>query len=320
MALLNVVFADPGRRGRAMAVWGVLSSAGATAGTVLSGAVLSWSSWRWVFLAPVVISAVAVTAAGRFPADHRPGGQRIDWLGAALATAGLAALIYGLQRSAWMVLGGAVLLVLFGLAERRSPAPLVPLPFLRGRILPLIAVTACAGAMATAFLLLSLYLQQVHGLSPLRTSAAFLLPVPAVLASGPLVARLVPRLGTQRVLAVGLFAAAAGLLLLSALDVPYAGLLVFPFGAGVTFSAATLAVTRGVRDDQTGLAGGLLNTAMEVGPPLALAVLVLLATAHSHQPSSGYAFALRVAAAALFGTALFAVLTRRTRRAKENAE
>ncbi|MFE7216950.1 hypothetical protein ACFY0A_28855 [Streptomyces sp. NPDC001698] len=95
-------------------------------------------------------------------------------------------LIYGLQRSGWMVFGGVALLVLFGLAERRSSAPLMPLPFLRRRVLPLIAVAFCAGVMATGFFLLSLYLQQVRGLSPLQTSAAFMLPAPAILASGPL--------------------------------------------------------------------------------------------------------------------------------------
>ncbi|MCC5582053.1 MFS transporter [Microtetraspora sp. AC03309] len=313
MALVSVVFPDPHRRGRAMALWGVLSSAGATAGTVLSGVVITWLPWRWVFLAPVVMSAVAVTAIARlFPADHPPVNRRIDWLGAVLATTGLAALSYGVQRSGWIFFGGVVLLVLFSLAERRSPAPLMPLPFLGGRALPLIAVTLCAGAMATAFFLLSLYLQQVRGLSPLQTSAAFLLPAPAIFASGPLAGRLITRLGTHRVLAIGLATAAAGLLLLSFLDVPYAGLLVFPFGAGLTFSAATLAATQDVRDDQTGLAGGLLNTAMEIGPPLGLAVLVSVATAYSHHPSSGDAFALRIAAAALLLTALLSAPKRRT--------
>lgn len=321
MALLGVVFPDPRRRGRAMAVWGVLSGAGATSGTVLSGVVITWVSWRWVFLAPVVMSAVAVTAASRLlPADLRSDRKRIDWLGATLVTAGLAALIYGLQRSGWMVIGGVVLLVLFGLAERRSSAPLVPLPFLGRRLLPLIAVTACAGAMATGFFLLSLYLQQVHELSPLQTSAAFLLPAPAILVSGPVAGRLVGRLGIPRVLAIGLCAAALGLLLLSLLDVPYAGLLLFPLGAGVTFAAATLAAMQGVRDDQAGLAGGLLNTAMEIGPPLGLAVLVSLATSHSHDPSGGYAFALRIAAAALLVTALFSVPTRGAKKTKENTE
>ncbi|MFE7216949.1 MFS transporter [Streptomyces sp. NPDC001698] len=129
-----------------------------------------------------------------------------------------------------------------------------------------------------------------------------------------------PRLGTHRVLAIGLVAAAVGLLLLCLLDVPYAGLLIFPFGAGVAFAAATLAAIQDVNEDQRGLAGGLLNTAMEIGPPLGLAVLVSLATTHSHHPSSGYAFALRIAAVALLITALFSASPRRTKKVKENTE
>ncbi|MGW4823710.1 hypothetical protein ACWEP4_33390 [Streptomyces sp. NPDC004227] len=113
---------------------------------------------------------------------------------------------------------------------------------------------------------------------------------------------------------------AAGLLLLGLLDVPYAGLLIFPFGAGVAFAAATLSAMQDVNEDQRGLAGGLLNTAMEIGPPLGLAVLVSLATTHSHHPSSGYAFALRIAAVALLITALFSASPRRTKKVKENTE
>ncbi|MEU4834763.1 MFS transporter [Streptosporangium sp. NPDC023615] len=318
MALLGVVFPDPRRRTRATALWGVLSSTGATAGIVLSGVVTTWVPWRWVFLAPVVVSAVAVTVLpGLVPADPPPRGGRIDWPGAVLVTAGLTALTYGAERSGWTVLAGVALLVLFALTQWRSPAPLTPLPFLRGRALPLTAVTLCAGAMAGGFFLLSLYLQQVRGLSPLWTSAAFLLSAPAVLVSGPLAGRLVPRLGTRRVLAIGTAVAAAGLLLLGLLDAPYAGLVVFPCGTGMTFSAAALAVMGDTRADEAGLAGGLLNTAMEIGPPLGLAALVLLAGAHPDPPSSGHAFALRSAAAALVITALFAAFPRRGGRTKE---
>ena len=70
---------------------------------------------------------------------------------------------------------------------------------------------------------------------------------------------------------------------------------------------------RDARDDRSGLAGGLLNTAMEIGPPVGLAALVSLAAAHSHHPPTGHAFALRAAAAALLALALFAALPRRTR-------
>jgi MFS family permease len=201
VALLAAVYPDPGRHGRALATWGVLSSAGAIAGTVVSGAAITWMPWRWVFAVPAVVAAIAVAVAPRvLPAGPAPVREKIDWPGAVLATLGLAALIYGLQRSGWAVAAGVALLASLVLTERRHSAPLVPLPFLARRALPLAAVLACAAAMATAFFLLSLYLQQVRGLTALQVSVIFLLPAPAAVTAGPLAGRLIRRFGTRPVL------------------------------------------------------------------------------------------------------------------------
>ena len=327
LALLGDVVRDPRRHGRAMAVWGVLSSSGATAGNVLSGVAITWLPWRCLFLAPLAVSLIALAGARRLLPEGpaRPGREgnpvgggrgrrkvlaRIDWPGACLGTAGLAALLYGLQHAAWAVAVGLVLLGLFAVAERHSPDPLTPPALLRERALPLVATALCAAAMATAFFMVALYLQEVRGLSPLRTSLAFLLPAPALVAAGTLAGRLMPRLGARRLLAGGLAVAATGLLLLSRLGLPWAGLVVFPLGAGVAFAAATVSVVAGVPPERSGLAGGALNTAMEVGPPLGLTVLVSLAAAHSRDIAAGYAFALRAAAVVFVVTALVALLRR----------
>jgi MFS family permease len=318
VALLGVVFPDPGRHGRAVATWGVLSSAGAIAGTVVSGAAITWIPWRWVFAAPAVIAAVAVAIAPKvLPAGPAPVRGKPDWLGAVLVTAGLAALIYGLERSGWLVTGGVVLLAWFVLAERRHRAPLVPLPFLARRVLPLAAVLACAAAMATAFFLLSLYLQQVSGLSALQVSAIFLLPAPAAVTAGPLAGRLIRRFAARPVLAAGLLIAAAGLLLLGFLNAPYAGLLIFPSGTGLAFSAALVIAMQGTGAGQAGLAGALVSTAMETGPPLGLAVLTRVAAAYSGDPAVGYPFALRTAAILLLALALFTTTSRPAGRPQE---
>jgi MFS family permease len=318
VALLGAVFPDPGRHGRALATWGVLSSAGAIAGTVASGVAVTWLPWRWVFAVPSVVAAIAVAAAPRLvPAGPAPVRGKADWPGAVLATTGLAVLIYGLQRSGWAVAAGAALLAAFALAERRHPAPLVPLPFLARRILPLAAVLACAAAMATAFFLLSLYLQQARGLSALRVSAIFLLAAPAAVTAGPLAGRLIGRFGVRRVLAAGLLLAAAGLLLLSFLGAPYAGLLIFPFGAGLAFSAALVTAMQDAGAAQAGLAGALVSTAMETGPPLGLAVLTWAAAAYSRDPAAGYPFALRTTAILLLALALLTTTGRRPSRPQE---
>jgi MFS family permease len=314
MALVGDVLPDRRRHGRAMAVWGVLSSSGATAGNVLSGVAATWMSWRWLFLLPLAVAIVTVAAARRLVPEGVPrSGGRIDWPGAFLATAGLGALLYGLGHSAWAVAIGLALLVLFGLVEHHSPVPLTPLPFVRGRALPLIATALSAAAMATAFYLLALYLQQVRGLSPLRTSMVLLLPAPALAAAGVLAGPLITRLGARRVMVAGMVVAAAGLFLLARLGLPYAGLVVFPLGAGTTFAAATVSVMNDVPPGQAGLAGGVLNSAMEIGPPAGLTLLTSLAAAHSRDVPAGYAFALRAAATAFVLTALTALLRRGTK-------
>jgi MFS family permease len=310
LALVAEVFPDPRRRDRAIALWGVLSSAGAITGNALSGVLITWTSWRWLFLAPLLVPLITIAAARRLlPCGRVPGSpgsrpflsSRADAPGALLSTAGLVALAYGLQHSWVTAVAGLVLLIAFGLVERRAGDPLVPPAFLRGRVRPLLATVLTSAAMAASFFLFALYLQREGGLSPLWTSAVLLLPAPALAGAGLAAGPLIQRFGTRRVLILGLVTAGAGLFALARLGVPYTGLVVFPLGAGLTFAAATVAVAGGA---PTGPAGGLLNAAMEIGPPLGLTTLVALAAAHSDDIPAGYAFALRTAAVVFLITAL----------------
>ncbi len=89
MSLLGVVFPDPVRRVRAVAIWGGLSSAGATAGTLLSGVVMTWSSWRLAFLVPVLVATWLDPGSRWYPrARNAYAGWGITFylLGCALAT------------------------------------------------------------------------------------------------------------------------------------------------------------------------------------------------------------------------------------------
>jgi len=123
----------------------------------------------------------------------------------------------------------------------------------------------------------------VRGFSPLDASAAFL-PYALIPLVGPAAARLVPRLGPAGLTGLGLGVAAVGLGLLARLtpNTAYAPLLlvalvIYAIGAGHAFSGATVAVLEDTPAHQAGLAGGVLNTAMEVGPTVGLALLLSLA-------------------------------------------
>ncbi|EHR53093.1 sugar phosphate permease [Saccharomonospora marina XMU15] len=327
MALLGPVFLDPARRARAVAFWGVLASVGATLGNVVAGVVLTWASWRWVFVLPAVVSVVVLVSAPRLiPAGSPPRRTSLDLPGAATVTAGLAVAIYGLGIGSigWTV-AGVGLLGAFALIEARSTSPLLPLSFLLApsRAVALAAIAVTAAGMSAAHFILALYLQQVRGYSPAATSAMFLLPVVALLTAGPLVGRTRVRLGTQPLLVAGLLLAGAGCLLLTQVGHAWPGaaalqaaLLAFSLGAGVSFSAAMVLATTDTPHGRAGVAAAVANTAMEVGPPVGLAVLIPLASSYAasqhHLPSAeatgkGYGFAFTLAAITFAVTAAVAL-------------
>lgn len=241
-----------------------------------------------------------------------------------LATAGMVALSYGLLHGTPVpAAAGGLLLAAFVAVEARTAAPLLPLAFLASpaRAAALLAILVTAAASATHMFFLTLWFQQVRGMSPLLTSAAFA-PYLLVFAMGPVSGRLTGRFGARAVTACGLLLGAAAMALFSLIeaDTPYtgvvlAGLLLFPVASGLAFSGATVAALDGVPRRQAGLGGGLLNTAMEAGPTVGLATLAAVAAAVTgprQDPAAiteGYAAALAVAAlvftltAALVGVA-----------------
>jgi MFS family permease len=308
MAVLRNLLPGPQAYGRAMATWGGLSVLGATTGNLASGAVASWLSWRWMFAVPVLVAVTALVLAPRLlpadPARHeRPS---LDLPGALLATAGTVLVSYGLVRTetgGWAApfAVGALLLTGFVLRERRAAQPLLPLGFLRGgrRLLGLAATLLAAGGTATVFLLLTLHLQQDLHWTPLATSGAFLPYAAALLVGGRVAGPLAGRFGPRRVAVAGLATGAAGLAALAHLG-PHTGylpgllpgLVLLPFGAALAFAGAAVLATDGVAPEQTGLAGGVLNTAMELGPTVLLTALLTVGTGGAALAAAAVLFAL----------------------------
>ncbi|MCM1972221.1 MFS transporter [Streptomyces sp. G1] len=313
MAVLRAVFPEPAAFGRAMATWGGLSVLGATAGNLLSGVISALSSWRLSFAVPVAVAAAALLLAPRLlPATPEGEGRSLDLPGALLATAGISLASYGFVLTdvrSWgstnvliALVTAAALLLAFPLVERRVRDPLLPLGFLRDRRrgLALAAIGLTAAGTALTFVLLSLHLQQELGWSALRTSAAFLPFAVALLVAGRVAGPLVGRYGAPRVTTAGLVVAAAGLALLAltglAAQIPYAygllpGLLLLPAGAAAAFAGAAVLATDGVAPHQAGLAGGVMNTAMELGPTVVFAAVLSLGSDTVSLAATAVAFA-----------------------------
>ena len=321
MAVLRALFPAPAAYGRAMATWGGLSVLGATAGNLLSGVIAAATSWRGTFAVPVAVTLAALLLAPRLLPATPPGPRRaLDLPGALLATPGITLASFGLvltDAHSWgsapvlvPLLAGLALLAAFAAVERRTADPLLPPDFLRDgrRALGLAGIGLTAAGTATVFVLLSLALQEGRGWSALLTSAAFVPFAVALLGSGRLAGPLIGRYGPGRLTGAGLGTAAAGLGLLAATgfdtSVPYAygllpGLLLLPAGCALSFAGAAVLATEGVAADRAGLAGGVLNTAMELGPTVLFAALLTLG-----------GDAVSLAAAAVLFTALAATTIR----------
>jgi MFS family permease len=301
LALVTEHFPDGPLRTRALGFYAGTAAAGFTLGLVIGG-LLTTVGWRWVFFAPVLLSATILLAAvpllpddggtsGPHPSRLRVGAGRFDLPGALLVTAAMLLLAYGvvgLERVAdgWPralapIAGGLALLAGFVAVERRARAPLVRLGILRSATVVRTGVSALLfiGAFAGFQFVVTLYLQELRGWSPLMTGLAMLVIGLDAVLSPTLTPRLVDRYGHPPVLLAGFGLAAAAYALFLPLGVDWTYLTMLPafLLLGLAFSLAygplTMAGTEDVDPAEHGLAGGLLYTAMQFGTALGLAAV-----------------------------------------------
>ncbi|MGW6460319.1 MFS transporter [Streptomyces sp. NPDC055078] len=293
MSLIALLFPEPAERARALGIWGGISASGLVVGVLLSGVLTELLHWRWIFGVNVPLAAAVLLITPKVvPADGpRVRTGRLDLPGAALLTAGPLTLVYGVLESEPMAIAaGVLLLAAFVAVEARTRNPLVPLSFLahRTRALANAATVLLSAALSTAFFLLTLYLQDVVGLSPLRAGLAFLPFCVVLLLAISVVSRLITALGVKRTALVGLALTAAGLAWLVrlpdqggyAVDV-LPGMVGVAAGMGIGLLALQNAALYGVTEDDAGTAAGVQRSVDQLGGSLGLAVLVGVAVGTS---------------------------------------
>jgi predicted dinucleotide-binding enzyme len=186
------------------------------------------------------------------------------------------------------LIGFAVLLAVSLVVESRSRAPLVPLGFFLRRRTPTGANIVGFGlgtAIFGTFFVLSLYMQDVLGYSPLQTGVAYLaLALTSIVAAGASQA-LVTRVGVKPILATGLTLLGLGLVYLTGVSVGgsyledlFPAFILVGIGIGFSFVPISIAALGGITDSEAGLASGLINTSQQIGGAVGLAVLSTVAT------------------------------------------
>ena len=342
LSIITTTFAEGSARNKALAVYTATGATGFSLGLVFGG-LLTEIGWRWVFFLPAPLALTALIAGIRLvPHSSRPRFSRtFDVAGAVTMTASMLLLVFTLvdapdagwssPRTLGSLAGAAVLLGLFVLRERSAAAPLVRLGILRNRSLVganLAAMSLFGGWIGFQFIV-TLYLQQLRGWSPLETGLAIFPGGALVAILSPRIAPLIGRFGVTRLILAGLISITAGyvLFLPIGLDSTYAAAMLPTFllaglGFALAFGPLNVAATTGVAPEEQGLAGGLLNTSFQFGGALTLAIVTAVINANIGPGGSpqavldGFHAALYVSvAAALLG--LTAMLRRAPRPAVE---
>lgn len=294
LSIITTSFAEGPARNKALSIYVVFGAGGYSSG-LLFGGLMTGVGWRWTFLLPVPIALAALAAAFVLLPKDRPaeeGGH--DLLGAVFSTGAMLLLVYTVVTApevGWLTvrtLGSfvavAALLAAFVVTERRVRHPLIRLGILRRATLvrASLAIVAVAGSYFSWQFIVTLYLQDTLGWTPLELALA-LLPVGLMVAASSVFSdKLVDRFGTGPIIAVTMTVMAVGYLLFLRLDTaPSYPAMILPavllIGVGwIGFPAINIQATTGIDDDEQGLAAGVLQTSMQVGAAVVLAVTTAL--------------------------------------------
>jgi EmrB/QacA subfamily drug resistance transporter len=294
LSIVTTTFEEGSERNRALGIWGAVAGSGGAAGVLLGGVLTDSLGWEWVFFVNTPIAIAAALLAPRLIDESRgeAGTRHFDAAGAVTVTAGLSLFVYamvdatnagwGSTQTVGLLAISLALLTAFVAIELRSPAPLVPFRIFRSRNITGANVSGLliGASLFSMFFFISLYMQQVLHYSPLKAGFSYLPLALTIIISAGVASQLVSRFGFKPVLVFGMGLVAVGLLMFSGVAVngTYASdvlpaSLVAGAGLGFSFVPVTIAAVSGVRDDDAGLASGLINTSQQIGGALGLAVL-----------------------------------------------
>jgi EmrB/QacA subfamily drug resistance transporter len=299
LGMIVTMFPEPREQAKAIGVYGFVASAGGSIGLLAGGALTEAINWHWIFFINIPVGVATAFLATRLVED-RPGiGLKAgaDLPGAVLLTSGLMLGVYTIlqvSEQGWgsartLALGAVSIALVAGFVARqaRIANPLMPLRLFRSRNVTAanVVIALLVVGMFGMFFLGALYLQRILGYGPLEVGLAFL---PSTVVMGTMSLRLsgplVMRFGPKATLLASLVSIGLGLLLFSQtpVDATYVtdvmpATIFIAIGAGLGFPSLMMLAMSGATPSDSGLASGLVNTSVQVGGAIGLAVLATLA-------------------------------------------
>jgi EmrB/QacA subfamily drug resistance transporter len=299
LGMIVTMFPEPRDLAKAIGVYGFVASAGGSIGLLAGGVLTAAINWHWIFFVNLPVGIATGFFAVRLVENRDGIGLRkgADVPGAVLLTGGLMLGVYTILQvgekgwaSTQTVGLGAVavaLLAAFLVRQARIANPLMPLRLFKSRSVAganVVQALLVAG-MFGMFFLGALYLQQILGYDALGVGLAFL---PATIVMGAMSLRfsgpIAARFGSQHTLVASLVFIGAGLLLFARTPVHgeyvtdvMPAMILIGVGAGLGFPALMTLAMSGATPEDSGIASGLVNTTVQVGGAVGLAVLATFA-------------------------------------------
>ncbi|HEX4217815.1 MAG TPA: MFS transporter [Acidimicrobiales bacterium] len=271
-------------RGTAFGIFGAVTGGAVAVGPLVGGAITSGIGWRWIFFVNVPIGVVAIgVSLTRIQESKDPNTKRIDWIGFITFSASLFMLVFALVRgntAGWgsseivgLLIGAAVLMAAFIVAELRQRDPMLDLALFRRPAM--IGISGAAFALSASifalFLYLTLFIQDDLGYGPLAAGVRFLPLTLLAFFVAPVAGRLTVRFPARYMLGVGLLLVAAGCLLMATVHadsqwtVLLPGFIVSGAGIGMINPVLASSAVAVVPPERSGMASGINSTFRQVG-------------------------------------------------------
>jgi EmrB/QacA subfamily drug resistance transporter len=291
--------AGPQRMGRVMSIIGVPMLLAPVLGPALGGLIVDNASWRWIFFVNVPIGVIGVVLGMRLlprgGTHSREFAGRLDFLGLALLSPGLAATLFGLAEvashgtlaatSAWLPLvAGLALTAAFCVHSLHAERPLIDLRLFRESAFASAAATTflIGAALFGALLVLPLFFQVAKGYTPLHAGLLLAPQGLGVALAMPFTGVLTDKVGGGKVALVGISVLSIATIPFALLDTSTSGfwlelvLLVRGLGVGATFMPSMAAAYATLDHDAVPRATSALNVIQRVGGSLGTAILAVI--------------------------------------------
>jgi EmrB/QacA subfamily drug resistance transporter len=308
LSLIAVRFPVGKMRNLALGVYAGMTGMGGAVGLIAGGLLTAYASWRWVFFVNVPLGILLVAGALAVIPESLRHARKWNLPGAALVTAGVALLVYGLSNSGtgpdgishWgnlatiaSLAGDGIALAAFVLVEARAAEPLLPLWIFanRNRAGVYLILLCLASAFFVMFFFITQFLQIIWDYCALKAGFAYLPFVGAFIVTAGICNQLVNRVGARIPMTIGGVLAPAGMLWLSRVTehsdyltgicLPF---ILFAAGAGFIFMPLTMTLVAGVSDEHSGVASSMFNAGQQIGGALDLAVIGTIAWTDVNTP------------------------------------